>query len=388
MVKFLHTADWQLGKPFASVPDPEKRAHLQNERLMVIRRMATWIVEHELSFVVVAGDLFDSSSPSKMTLSAACSEIGALQVPVFVIPGNHDHGGTGGVWKQAFFERERDALAPNLRVLLQPEPIEIDTAVLLPCPLLRRHESSDLTQWLRFPEDLARFGDKPRIVIAHGSVTDFGGFSDDDESDGNAVNFLDLARLSAAEFDYIALGDWHGAKQVAADAWYSGTPELDRFVKGGDHDPGNVLIVNAERGRSSQITQIKSGAIRWHELAFDFADDDAIDALQSTVVGLIGARVNQDLLRLQLNGTLGIAAATRLEQLLDTWTSRLIRLKLENQTTLAPTADEVNAMTCRAGDPLVSRVATRLCDLAVGESDEAAVARVALRELFAVCHTV
>jgi hypothetical protein len=32
---FLHTADWQLGKPFAGVDDVQKRALLQNERLAV-----------------------------------------------------------------------------------------------------------------------------------------------------------------------------------------------------------------------------------------------------------------------------------------------------------------------------------------------------------------
>ena len=30
---FIHTADWQLGKPFAGVDDVQKRALLQNERL-------------------------------------------------------------------------------------------------------------------------------------------------------------------------------------------------------------------------------------------------------------------------------------------------------------------------------------------------------------------
>jgi hypothetical protein len=36
---FIHTADWQLGKPFAGVTDPAKRALLQNERFQAIRRI-------------------------------------------------------------------------------------------------------------------------------------------------------------------------------------------------------------------------------------------------------------------------------------------------------------------------------------------------------------
>jgi hypothetical protein len=31
-ITFLHTADWQLGKPFASITDPAKRARVSNTR--------------------------------------------------------------------------------------------------------------------------------------------------------------------------------------------------------------------------------------------------------------------------------------------------------------------------------------------------------------------
>jgi len=191
-VTFIHTADWQLGKPFAGVDDPAKCSLLQNERIDVIRRIADIAVERKAEFVLVAGDLFDSPRATKTTVSAACSAIGQIGLPVYAIPGNHDHGGAGGLWDQEFFQRERDQLAPNFHVLLKAEPVELEHAVLFPCPLLRRHESTDPTNWLRsFPEEMTRFGDKPRVVIAHGSVTDFGGFRDDEESDETGVNFID-----------------------------------------------------------------------------------------------------------------------------------------------------------------------------------------------------
>jgi DNA repair exonuclease SbcCD nuclease subunit len=84
--------------------------------------------------VVVAGDLFDSPNATKATVSAACSAVGAMGVPVLAIPGNHDHGGQGSLWKQEYFLRERDALAPNFRVLLEPQPLELENAMVLPCP--------------------------------------------------------------------------------------------------------------------------------------------------------------------------------------------------------------------------------------------------------------
>lgn len=385
---FLHTADWQLGKPFAGVDDVQKRALLQTERVAAIGRLGEVARENGAQFVLVAGDLFDSPSATKSTVAHACSAIGAIGLPVYAIPGNHDPGGAGSLWEQDFFKRERDQLAPNLHILLQPEPLELESAVIFPCPLLRRHETLDPTSWLRtLPALETRFADKPRIVLAHGSITTFGSLPDDEEESGG-VNVIDLSRLPQSEFDYVALGDWHGAKEVASNAWYAGTPELDRFVKGADHNPGNVLIVKASRGTKPDVQCVRTGRIGWHELALNFTDDSGLARLEELVTAQIGSRAQIDLLHLHLSGALGIAACTRLEQMLESYAARLLRLKLDNQITIAPTSEELLALTQRASDPLISRVATRVVELAAGTGEPAAVARVALRELHAACCNV
>jgi hypothetical protein len=173
-MKFLHTADWLIGKPFVGIRDERKRALTQNSRLEAIKRIGDIARREGSEFVVVAGDLFDSPSADKSTVSAACSAIGQLRMPVFAIPGNHDHGGPGNLWEQDFFIRERDALAQNLIVLLEASPYETDSAVFLPCPLLRRSVAGDPTAWLRDSRVYAGLSpDKPRIVIAHGSTPCF-----------------------------------------------------------------------------------------------------------------------------------------------------------------------------------------------------------------------
>ena len=48
--RFLHTADWQLGKPFAGIDDPQKRALVQQERLQVIRRIGD-AATHQAEFI-------------------------------------------------------------------------------------------------------------------------------------------------------------------------------------------------------------------------------------------------------------------------------------------------------------------------------------------------
>ena len=74
-VTFIHTADWQLGKPFASIADSAKRARVQQERFESIRRLGSVVRDRQARFVVIAGDLCDSPTPIHATISAALSAI-------------------------------------------------------------------------------------------------------------------------------------------------------------------------------------------------------------------------------------------------------------------------------------------------------------------------
>lgn len=385
-MKFLHTADWQIGKPFAGIRDEQKRSLVQHARIEAIKRLGEVAKNAGADFIVVAGDLFDSPSASKSTVSAACSAIGQIGLPVFAIPGNHDHGGPGSVWEQDFFLREQASLAPNLTVLLEAVPHECDTAVLLPCPLLRRSVSQDPTEWLRSPDVFSDLSsDKPRIVLAHGSTQTFSAQWEDDEEDNAGDNLIDLSRLPEAEIDYIALGDWHGTKQVQTKAWFAGTPELDRFAKGGEHDPGNILLVEVQRGALPQVTKEATAGLKWSEFTFDFADDTALNEFENRIADLLGQRANEDLLRLTLSGSVGIEASSRLDEILESLEARLLRLKLSNQTRIAPMEAEIDALTTRASDPLIANVAGQLVQRAIGEDEDADEARIALRELHAAC---
>jgi len=386
IARFLHTADWQLGKPFAGIADVQKRSLVQQERFDVVNRLGKAVEEHRAEFVVIAGDLFDSASVTKATVSAACSAIGRLGVPVVAIPGNHDHGGPGSIWQQAFFQRESASLSPNFRILLTPEPVELESAVIFPCPLLRRAESADPTGWLRSLDIPAgAYSGKPRIVLAHGSTQGFGGLQDDEEGDAGATNQLDLSKLAASAFDYFALGDWHGTKQVGSKAWYAGTPEIDRFPKGESNAPGHCLTVSVARAELPHVQAIRTARLGWHQLAFDLADDGAVERLRQSIDALVENRSGDDLIRLDLAGSLGIEAATRLDQFLESLDARMLRLKLSNRTVISPSTDEIAALTQRTADPLIARVATQLVACAAENGDRATIARIALRELHAAC---
>jgi DNA repair exonuclease SbcCD nuclease subunit len=385
-VTFLHTADWQIGKPFASIREAEKRHRTQQQRLQTVRTLADSATAAQASFILVAGDLFDSSQATKATVSAACTAIGSLKIPVLVIPGNHDHAGPGSIWEQEFFKREQQQLAPNLRVLLTPEPVILENAIIFPAPLLRRHDAGDPTAWLRTAlEDIALPPELPRIVLAHGTIQGFGSSQEDDDGGSTVVNWIDLSRLPLDQLDYVALGDWHGTKQVGPKAWYSGTPEIDRFPKGEGNDPGNLLQVTVSRGQPPLVVKLPSSRFLWKEMAFRFSDDASLDLFASQLDETIGQRGDEYLLLLSLTGSLGIEASGRLEKIIESWESRLLRLKLDHQMTIAPAEEEILALTQRLGDPLIATVASRLVSQIGGDDEDAAIARLALRELHSAC---
>ena len=382
MIKFLHTADWQLGKPYQRVNDDSKRARLQLERIACLRRIGETARDSNASFVLVAGDLFDSSSPVNATVAAACESIGAMKIPVLAIPGNHDHGGPGSLWAQPFFVREREKLAPNLRVLLDAKPIILDNAVVFPAPLLRRHDPADPTAWIRTAFDNQDFpADLPRIVLAHGSVQGFEASQEDEDEEVRGLNRIALERLPSSEIDYIALGDWHGTKQINPKAWYSGTPEIDRFPKGSDNDPGNILIVEAARNQTPRVEKKRTGNFRWNDFPHHFSEDEGFDAFRAALDNHIGEWGQDSLLKLTLTGSLGIETSQRLADLIQSLNARLIRVKLDDQVAIAPTDEETQALAERPGDPLIESVAKRL--IALTNGDEADAARLALRELHA-----
>ena len=78
----MHSADWQIGKPYARVLDPDKRARLRQVRLEAIGRLADHARQQAVQLVVVAGDLFDSPTPSSSDVSSVCAAIGAIPCPV------------------------------------------------------------------------------------------------------------------------------------------------------------------------------------------------------------------------------------------------------------------------------------------------------------------
>lgn len=86
-MKFLHTADWHVGKTL-------KGRDRIEEQTAVLREIVGLAVAHEVDAVLVAGDLFDTASPSaaaQQLVWRTLHELASRDIEVVVIAGNHDH---------------------------------------------------------------------------------------------------------------------------------------------------------------------------------------------------------------------------------------------------------------------------------------------------------
>ena len=369
-ITVLHTADWQIGKPYGRVKDPDKRSRLRQVRLEAIDRIAAAAAACQATAVVVAGDLFDAPTPSASDVSAVCAAIGRITCPTVVIPGNHDHGGPGSIWQSPLLASERQRRAPALLVLEQRQPLELEQLVVLPCGLQQRHDSNDPCGWLDQIDWSGLPPDKPRLVLAHGGVSGFAGSDLDDEHPSGPANLINLKADWLGQVDYVALGDWHGCKQVHPKAWYSGTPEADRFPRSADYRSGQVLAVTLQRGAPPRVTAQPCGAVGWHPLQVTLNGDADLNSLEQQVEALLGERVGADLLLLELSGLLSINGQQRLDRLLQRWDAQLLRLKRRGQVGLSADAAELQELAQQTDAPLVAAVARQLQQqLGAGDHD-------------------
>jgi exonuclease SbcD len=94
-VKFLHTADWHIGKVLRGA---DRRA----EQAAVLKEIATIAVRNNVDAVLVAGDIYDGISPSADSQRMVVQTLLALAgrgIEVVLIAGNHDHGPTLEAYK-------------------------------------------------------------------------------------------------------------------------------------------------------------------------------------------------------------------------------------------------------------------------------------------------
>ena len=284
-MRFLHTADWQIGMKASHVGEAGTR--IRDERLEAARRVVGAARSAATDFILVAGDTFEDNGVDRVLVQKVADILAGFSGPVYVIPGNHDPLVPGSVWEHPAWKSSE-----NVRVLREETPVEIPGGTLYPCPVRAKRSGKDPTAWLPVEE-----GRGIRLGLAHGTVEGV----HQEEPD------YPIARDAAtrAGLDYLALGHWHSTatyadQDGAVRMTYAGTHETTKF---GERDSGNAAIVEiAEPGTAPKVTPVRTGGLSWVVMEEELRERGDLSRLRERIETIAGP--GSTLLDVRLRGLL------------------------------------------------------------------------------------
>ena len=278
-MRFLHTGDWHVGKTLRGRSRADEHRAVLNEITELAR-------DQKVDIALVAGDLFDSASPtaeSEEIVYGALLELAHATEWVVVISGNHDN------------PRRLAAVEPlmrltNIRVLASlalPEDggvIVLQTkfgdARIAMLPFLSQRlivKADDLMMRDAF-EHIGSYAERAHriiqslcpdkidntdkappqtvdILLAHAMV--HGGVMGGGERQAHTIFEYSIPTTAfPSSLHYTALGHLHRAQKLpaACPVWYSGSPLQLDF--GETHDAKSVNIVDAESGVPATVASL------------------------------------------------------------------------------------------------------------------------------------
>ena len=273
-MRFLHTADWHVGKTLKGISRLEEQEAVLREIVGIAR-------EQQVDAVLVAGDLYDTAAPSAAAQQLVVRTLLGLArdgIEVVAIAGNHDHapmldayrplasaagitlvgavrtaerGGVVRFTARSTGEAVRVAVLPFLsqRYAVRAAELVAQTPA---------QHTSGYDQHLR--EVLATlttgFGDDTvNLVMAHLTVLG-GAFGGGERAAQSIFEYAVPAGIFPIEAHYVALGHLHRRQRCEAPCpvHYSGAPLAVDF--GEQENTPVVCVVDASPGTPARITDV------------------------------------------------------------------------------------------------------------------------------------
>lgn len=315
-MRFLHTADWQLGMTrhfLAGDAQPRYSA----ARRDAVAGLGALAAEVGAEFVVVAGDVFEHNQLAPQVIGQSLEAMRAIGIPVYLLPGNHDPLDASSVYTSALFTAERP---DNVTVLDRPGVHEVRPGLeIVAAPWRSKAPTTDLVA-----EVLEGLTPAPvtRILVAHGGV-------DVLDPDRNKPSLIRLATLDDALarglVHYVALGDKHSRTQVGESGrvWYSGSPEVTNFDDV-ESDPGHVLVVDVH----DDNVDVQSRHVgRWRFVTLHRQVDTSRDIADLDMNLDLMTDKDRTVVRLALTGSLTVTDRAALDACLDRYARLFAHLR-------------------------------------------------------------
>lgn len=276
-MRFLHTADWHIGK---IVHEQSMLA----DQAYILEQLIEQVEEYEVDAVLMAGDLYDRSLPPKEAVSLVNQTlsrlINELEVPVFIIAGNHDSNERieylSGVAeaKQLYMEgtlkaHTRKVSLKEADIYMMPYADHVLIRQVLDQPEIQTIEEAVAAQVEQITSSDEFDRSRINMVMFHGYVIS-GNRTSLEESDSErplsigTAEWIDQSIFDA--FDYVALGHLHKGQKVGSNRIrYSGSPlkyskseaahQKKSFIIDIDHDSLEVTPVPLIPKRDMRIVR-------------------------------------------------------------------------------------------------------------------------------------
>ena len=273
-MKFLHTADWHVGKTLKG------RDRLDEQRA-VLAEIAGLAEANDVDAVLVAGDVYDLSAPSapaQQLVVQALLRMRRAGAEVIVIAGNHDHGPTFEAYRPlmgvAGITMAGTVRSPDkggvIRFTARSDGADAQVAIL---PFLSQRYAVRAAEIVaNTPSENVRAYDEQvrqvigsltgsfsggtvNLVMSH--ITCVGGtFGGGERSAQSIFEYSVPASVFPVSAHYVALGHLHRRQALPAPApvHYSGAPLAVDF---GEQDNTSVVcLVEAAPGTPARVTDL------------------------------------------------------------------------------------------------------------------------------------
>ena len=251
MVKFLHTADWHIGRKLQGLD-------LLEDQQFVLENLITEMKKINPDFLIIAGDLYDRSVPSKEAtklLQELLVKINiGCNIPIFAISGNHDSKERLAIG-EAWFSKHKFYLHTRLEQAFDKLSYEDADIYLLPYfePFEAREYFEDATLTThnaatkRVIDEIYKNLDtnKTNILVAHTFVS--GGLETDSEREISVGTVENVAVEVFDKFDYVALRHLHNPNAIKETRLkYSGSPMAYSFSEASQTKGMRLIEVTKE----------------------------------------------------------------------------------------------------------------------------------------------
>jgi DNA repair exonuclease SbcCD nuclease subunit len=307
-MRFVHTADWQLGmaRHFLSGDAQPRYSAARRDAVAGLGKLAT---DEGAEFVVVAGDVFEHNQLAPRVISQSLEAMRAIGIPVFLLPGNHDPLDASSVYTSVLF---REECPDNVAVLDRNGVHQVRPGVqIVAAPWRSKAPTADVAAQVL--DGLIADG-TTRILVAHGGV-------DVLEPDSSKPSLIRLDALQDAlargTIHYVALGDKHSLTDIGdtGRVWYSSSPEVTNFDDV-EPDPGHVLLVDID-DTDHTVTVDARRVGRWRFLTLHRQVDTSRDVVDLDVSLDQLTDKDRTVLRLALTGSLTVTDRAALDACLD-----------------------------------------------------------------------